>query len=52
MTGQTGHMCPRSGIWQGSDQHREQIALSRNETFPPCRGCKGSVTWTLIRSTE
>src|SRR5579871_6304441 len=49
MTGQTGHKCPRSGLWQGSDRHREQIALSLGETFPPCGDCRGDVTWTLIR---
>lgn len=52
MTGTTGHKCPQSGIWQGNDAHREQIALSYSETFPPCRGCRKAVTWTLIRPTR
>jgi hypothetical protein len=52
MTGTTGQKCPQSGIWQGNDAHREQIALSHNETFPPCRGCRRAVTWTLVRATH
>lgn len=51
MTGTTGHKCQQSGIWQGNDVHAEQIALSYGETFPPCSGCRRSVTWTLVRST-
>jgi hypothetical protein len=50
--GHTGQKCPRSGIWQGNDRHREQIALSYGETFPPCRDCDGPVGWTLIRPTR
>ena len=48
----TGTKCPRSGIYQGNDPHREQIALSKDETFPPCPNCKRPVDWTLIRPTE
>jgi hypothetical protein len=51
MTGRTGGKCPRSGIWQGNDAHRERIALSYNETFPPCHGCRSAVTWTLVQAT-
>lgn len=52
LTGNTGATCPQSGIWQGNDQHREQIALSRGETFPPCRDCRSAVVWTLITATK
>jgi hypothetical protein len=48
----TGTSCPRSGIYQGDDQHHEQIALSKGETFPPCGDCHRPVNWTLIRATE
>lgn len=51
MTGSTGHRCPQSGIWQGSDTCREQIALSYNEVFPPCK-CGRGVTWSLVRATS
>jgi hypothetical protein len=51
MTGSTGHKCPKSGIWQGGDVHAERIALSVGETFPPCSGCGGGVTWNLIDPT-
>jgi len=46
----TGEKCPQSGIWQ-STCCGEQIALSKNETFPPC-GKHGGTSWTLIRATE
>ena len=52
MTGTTGHSCPQSGIWQGNDAHREQIALSKSEKFPPCRDCRQAVSWTLVRATQ
>ena len=51
MIGRTGQKCPRSGIWQGDDSHRERIALSLNEVFPPCRDCKRAVDWRLVQGT-
>jgi len=51
MTGSTGHPCPQSGVWRSDCGHRE-IALSVNETFPPCGGCNRPVNWTLIRPTR
>lgn len=48
----TGEKCDRSGIYRGDDAHREEIALSNNETFPPCPNCRRPVNWTLIRPTE
>jgi hypothetical protein len=52
MTGSTGHACPQSGIWSSTSCGcRERIALSKHETFPPCRNCRKAVTWTLIQST-
>jgi len=48
----TGTKCPQSGIYRGNDSHREEIALSKDETFPPCGGCKRPIDWTLIRPTE
>jgi hypothetical protein len=47
----TGQTCQQSGIYQSSCKCKTQIALSRGETFPPCRDC-GAVTWTLIRATH
>lgn len=51
MTGTIGSKCPKSGIWQCSHPHHEQIALSVGETFPPCSGGSGPTTWTLITPT-
>jgi hypothetical protein len=51
MTGTTGHRCPRSGIWQGSDACRTRIALSKDDVFPPCSGCRRAVTWVLVTPT-
>lgn len=48
----TGETCQHSGIYQGDDEHHEEIALSRGEKFPPCRNCQRAVNWTLIRATE
>ena len=51
MTGKTGQKCPRSGIWKGNCPDKERIALSVNETFPPCKGYRQAVLWTLEQST-
>jgi len=48
----TGEKATQSGIYRGDDAHREEIALSRNETFPPCGDCHRAVNWTLIRATQ
>ena len=48
----TGATCAQSGIYRGDDAHHVEIALSRNETFPPCRDCGRAVNWTLIRATQ
>ncbi len=48
----TGEKATQSGIYSGDDAHKEEIALSRNETFPPCGDCKRAVNWTLIRATN
>jgi hypothetical protein len=48
----TGEKNSQTGIYQGDDLHKEQIALSKGETFPPCGDCKRSVNWTLVRATE
>lgn len=48
---QTGDRCLRSGIYQGDCPDKEQIALSKGETFPPCRQVRRAVNWTLIRAT-
>lgn len=48
----TGETNQQSGIYQGDDAHREQIALSRGERFPPCGDCKRPVNWKLVRPTK
>jgi hypothetical protein len=50
----TGQYCPQSGIWISNchNGHREQIALSRGEKFPPCSHCRGGATWTLLNPTR
>lgn len=47
----TGHKCEQSGIWQSTCTDKTQIALSKGDTFPPCR-THGAVSWTLIRATH
>jgi hypothetical protein len=51
MTGHTGQKCEQSGIYD-SNCHTKQIALSKGDTFPPCRTCQKSVTWTLSQATK
>lgn len=46
----TGQKCTQSGIYRSNCSDRIQIALSKGDTFPPCRN-HGSVTWTLIQAT-
>lgn len=48
-TGTTGHKCQVSGIYQTHCEHRIRIALSKGDTFPPCREC-GAVTWRLVQA--
>ena len=49
--GSTGSRCTRSGIYQSNCTDRIQIALSKDDVFPPCRN-HGAVTWTLIQATS
>lgn len=48
--GKTSEKCQRSGIYRSDCTDRIQIALSKGDTFPPCRN-HGSVNWTLIQAT-
>lgn len=47
----TGQKCEQSGIYQSNCADRLQIALSKGDTFPPCR-THGNVSWTLITPTQ
>ncbi len=51
MSGTTGHKCEQSGIYQ-SVCCRYEIALSKDDTFPPCSQCRKAATWTLVRATN
>ncbi len=44
----TGSICTEAGVYEGTDIHQEQIAMTRKETFPLCRSCKRAVDWTLV----
>lgn len=46
----TATKCQQSGIYQSDCADRIQIALSKGDTFPPCR-VHGNVNWTLMRPT-
>lgn len=51
----TGQKCSTSGIYAGDcipKSHKQEIALSKDETFPPCSACTGAVTWTLKTATK
>jgi hypothetical protein len=47
----TATKCQQSGIYRSDCACRTQIALSKDDTFPPC-GVHGSVNWTLIQATQ
>jgi hypothetical protein len=47
----SGQKCEQSGLYQSTCADRTQIALSKGDTFPPCRN-HGAVTWMLIRATQ
>ena len=46
----TGQKCPTSGLWESLCSDKIQIALSKGDTFPPCR-IHGAVNWRLLRAT-
>jgi hypothetical protein len=43
MTGHTGQKCEQSGLYDSDCGHTKQIALSKGDTFPPCRTCQKSL---------
>jgi hypothetical protein len=47
----TGQKCQQSGIYR-NDCHAKQIALSVNETFPPCSHCSKAANWSLVQATS
>ncbi len=47
----TSEKCQQSGIYRSTCADRIEIALSRGDTFPPCRN-HGVVGWMLIRPTH
>lgn len=49
----TGQKCDQSGIYKCSIHSSNEIALSKDETFPPCsRNGGNSANWQLIRATK
>ncbi len=52
MANTTGHKCPQSGIYESDCRDKVQIALSKDDTFPPCRNCSRAVNWRLLRATQ
>ena len=51
MTGKTGQKCEQSGVYRCTSHSRQEIPLSKGETFPPCKGDGSghSTTWELVR---
>lgn len=47
----TSEKCQQSGIYQSNCTDAIQIALSKGDTFPPCRN-HGNVSWRLIQATQ
>lgn len=46
----TGQICEVSGIYCSECRCQTEIALSKNERFPPCPK-HGLINWRLIRRT-
>jgi hypothetical protein len=47
----TGSRNTQSGIYQSTCSCNLQIALSKEDVFPPCR-THGAVSWILIQATQ
>ncbi len=47
--GTTGHTCQVSGIYRGNHCNKPERSFPYGHTFPPCPGCRASITWTLVR---
>ncbi len=47
----TGAICQQSAVYKCETHQRQEIPLSKGETFPPCKGDgKGHATnWILVR---
>jgi hypothetical protein len=52
VTGRTGEKCRVSGEYAPTCTDRYEIPLAEGNTFPPCRGVHGAVTWTLVRESK
>lgn len=56
-----GEICPESGVYRIStaacgidnkgcaSKDQLEIPLVKGKRFPPCRNCKGEVTWHMVR---
>ncbi|MFH1461533.1 MAG: YjzC family protein [bacterium] len=58
-----GKICPESGMYKliehgcgsGNAQRSENqkaIPLTKGEKFPPCKNCKGEISWELIEKAQ
>jgi hypothetical protein len=53
-TFQTNEIVKESGVYQNMTHDHpadlfKEIPLSKDEKFPPCKGCQTAVTWKLLR---
>ena len=52
-----GDICPASGIYRLTS-HKDvspdqaEIPLTKGERFPPCRNCKETIEWQLVREAK
>jgi len=52
-----GEICPTSGIYRLTNHkdvspNQAEIPLTKGERFPPCRNCKKTVEWKLVREAK
>ena len=49
-----GQVCMESGVYRVKGckcvaESQREIPLVKEKTFPPCKGCKGTITWEFVR---
>ena len=48
----TGSRVPQTATYRTRCEHRRQVALKRNSTFPQCGNGRHDVQWVLVRATR
>jgi hypothetical protein len=52
-----GDICPTSGVYRltnnkDASPEQSEIPLTKGERFQPCRNCKETIEWELVREAK